>query len=407
MMARLTSCMYAADTEQTGLYPTFTQNATTKEWVAVNGGLPQVANMSAHLSQWSEEIEAMIPDPQSTAVVGLDWEDWQPYWDGNNRRAMAEPDQDIFQNESMKLVKAQHPTWNDAQVLAEAKKQFNLGAEMFWTETFKLAQKMRPNALWSNYDTGHCGNYACNDAEYYPWQAQAERLGYRPKTYPPIALPASQPPALCPAPNDNDSDELLWMWKLLDVIEPVIYLSTQNASFNRAYVDCKLGEARRVATLARPLRGGKRMPIYAYGWYDWNAMFGDSATSQYLNQSALDTIFLRAAMKHGIDGVFMWGGGFRDCASAFECKGSGTCAGGHCTANTSIGTYVNTLLGPAVQTAVTTAAACSVGRCGGRGRCFDCPEPFDATGFAECRCDCDDGHSGAACASNAPLEAAL
>ena len=29
-------------TEQTGLYPSYKQNETTKEWTAINGGLPQV-----------------------------------------------------------------------------------------------------------------------------------------------------------------------------------------------------------------------------------------------------------------------------------------------------------------------------------------------------------------------------
>ena len=69
---------------------------------------------------------------------------------------------------------------------------------------------------------------------------------------------------------------------------------------------------------------GAGLPIYGYSWYDWNAEFGAGKPSQYLDQPALDTIFLRAAMKWGIDGVFAWGGGYRDCAEKFECEGSGT-----------------------------------------------------------------------------------
>ena len=41
------------------------------------------------------------------------------------------------------------------------------------------------------------------------------------------------------------------------------------------------------------------MPIYPYGWYDYDAMYGGAARSQYVNASGLHTIFLRAAMKHG------------------------------------------------------------------------------------------------------------
>ena len=49
---------------------------------------------------------------------------------------------------------------------------------------------------------------------------------------------------------------------------------------------------------------GAGLPIYGYSWLDWNAEFGNGTVSQYLDQPALDTIFLRAAMKWGIDGVF-------------------------------------------------------------------------------------------------------
>ena len=75
-------------------------------------------------------------------------------------------------------------------------------------------------------------------------------------------------------------------------------LSTNNASLSQQFVDCALTEARRVATMARKT-GGRRMPIYPYGWYDYDAMYGSAARSQYVNASGLHTIFLRAAMKHG------------------------------------------------------------------------------------------------------------
>ena len=100
-----------------------------------------------------------------------------------------------------------------------------------------------------------------------------------------------------------------------------------------------------------------------------------------------------------------WSSG-RDCTEKFECNGTGTCTpyetsgkgGKGCTAGTSVGTFVNTLLGPAAKRAVTAASACSEAQCGGHGRCFACPEPFDdPTGFAKCKCDCDDFHAGPTC----------
>ena len=46
-----------------------------------------------------------------------------------------------------------------------------------------------------------------------------------------------------------------------------------------------------------------------------------------------------------------------------------------------------------VQRAVKAAAVCREERCHGHGTCFGCVEPY-AMPFAECACDCDDGHTG-------------
>lgn len=109
---------------------------------------------------------------------------------------------------------------------------------------------------------------------------------------------------------------------------------------------------------------------------------------------------MRAAMMHGVDGLFMWGAGFRGCVEPWECKGNGSCSGGSCTHFTSYGTYANTLMGPAVARAVTAAAGCRTARCHDHGTCYRCVEPFDEpVGWAACGCDCDDGFEGTQCTS--------
>ena len=60
----------------------------------------------------------------------------------------------------------------------------------------------------------------------------------------------------------------------------------------------------------------------------WNAMWGAAATSQYLNGTALEMVIMRGAMYHGVDGLFMWGSGSRECGAAWLCNGTGTCSGG-------------------------------------------------------------------------------
>ena len=118
------------------------------------------------------------------------------------------------------------------------------------------------------------------------------------------------------------------------------------------------------------------------------------AHSQFLNASALYDTLTYAALTYGLDGMFIWGSGGRDC-TANACAGNGTCSRadaqtGYCETDVSIGTYVNTLLGPAVQQAVTLATECATARCGGHGRCFGCSEPFGAAAWPGCKCDCDD-----------------
>eukprot|EP01045_Picozoa_sp_COSAG04_P041984 COSAG04_NODE_13039_length_623_cov_0.677481_1_plen_79_part_10 len=65
----------------TGLYPQFTcAGAVFSEatCTAVNGGSPQLGNLTAHLEQWAADIERLFPDPATAAVVSLDWEAWWP-----------------------------------------------------------------------------------------------------------------------------------------------------------------------------------------------------------------------------------------------------------------------------------------------------------------------------------------
>ena len=57
------------DFGMTGLVPYYTAGP-----VAHNGGIPQLMNMSAHLSQWQADIDRQFPDPGFAGVVALDWE---------------------------------------------------------------------------------------------------------------------------------------------------------------------------------------------------------------------------------------------------------------------------------------------------------------------------------------------
>eukprot|EP01050_Picozoa_sp_SAG11_P010478 SAG11_NODE_1050_length_6025_cov_5.835974_2_plen_795_part_00 len=76
----------------TGLYPVFACQGppySEETCKAVNGGSPQLGNLTAHLAQWHADIVRLFPDPASTAVVALDWEMWWPLWENN------EPDNNV------------------------------------------------------------------------------------------------------------------------------------------------------------------------------------------------------------------------------------------------------------------------------------------------------------------------
>ena len=76
-----------------GLMPRFTGMGpggacTDGDWnctaaTAVNGGLPQLANMSAHLKALQSDVERALPDKNASGVFAIDWEDWKPSWAPN------------------------------------------------------------------------------------------------------------------------------------------------------------------------------------------------------------------------------------------------------------------------------------------------------------------------------------
>ena len=76
-----------------GLFPTFTGQGPggacgSGDWnctaaTAINGGLPQLVNMTAHLAALQHDIELLLPDPQWSGVANIDWEAWKPAFASN------------------------------------------------------------------------------------------------------------------------------------------------------------------------------------------------------------------------------------------------------------------------------------------------------------------------------------
>ena len=49
-----------------------------------NGGVPQAANITAHLLMLKEDLEAQIPDKHFAGVLIVDWEAWRPLYSEND-----------------------------------------------------------------------------------------------------------------------------------------------------------------------------------------------------------------------------------------------------------------------------------------------------------------------------------
>ena len=45
----------------------------------VNGGIPQLGNLSLHLEKFRERVEIMIPDEKFNGLAIIDWERWSSF----------------------------------------------------------------------------------------------------------------------------------------------------------------------------------------------------------------------------------------------------------------------------------------------------------------------------------------
>ena len=130
-----------------GLFPTITDSGHP-----VNGGVPQNANLTAHVEELEKTVAHWIPDPNWEGNAVLDFESWTTVWELNNDSGNWHSIR--YQNYSIFLEKQKHPTWSKEQIEAEAKKSFEASASKFFVETLNTCRKMRPkvSVLHAKYD---------------------------------------------------------------------------------------------------------------------------------------------------------------------------------------------------------------------------------------------------------------
>ncbi|CAG9531087.1 unnamed protein product, partial [Cercopithifilaria johnstoni] len=145
-----------------GLYPHYRNFSDISS--AVNGGIPQRADLSAHLEKVRNNIEKAIPKVGFNGLAIIDYEEWRPLWKHNwyTKR--------IYQKASIDDVKQRQPEISEEEAEKIAEKEFNNASMVFLTKTIQEAKKLRPNALWGyygmpfcNYSAGKNGTVGCGE----------------------------------------------------------------------------------------------------------------------------------------------------------------------------------------------------------------------------------------------------
>eukprot|EP01052_Picozoa_sp_SAG31_P034259 SAG31_NODE_3979_length_3700_cov_8.705915_2_plen_445_part_00 len=333
------------DFGMTGRVPYYYISPSSKP-VAHNGGIPQLINMTDHLSQWRAAINQQFPDSGFTGVVALDWEAWFPIWSVNE----ADPRLFVYLNKSRELARQTLPVGASAAEVEEtAKRQWSAAVKALFLQTLSTAKAMRPNASWGWYDYPAC-----------KW---------------------GRGPDMCSGSSGNAMlAELDWLWRAVDFYAPSIYLCSPQtcpawtASANAARISKVVGS---VAALAA--RQTTKKEIYPFIWYEYYDTDTTAGKPTYLSHDDVLSSMLIPA-KFGAAGVVIWGS-WRDGQSLAECA--------------ALAHYVRDTFGPTARKVVGERQACAFANCSGNGRCAE----LATSSSPLSQCSCYVGWSGPACSA--------
>ena len=112
---------------------------------ALFGGVPQNANLSAHLQALRETVVAWLPDQEWAGNAVLDFESWTTVWYLNDGGGDWHGSR--YVNYSLVLEAKQHPEYGPFEVYERAKANFNTAATAFFVESLQMLQKLRPKVI--------------------------------------------------------------------------------------------------------------------------------------------------------------------------------------------------------------------------------------------------------------------
>ncbi|KTF93957.1 hypothetical protein cypCar_00010292 [Cyprinus carpio] len=292
-----------------GLYPYINRQGSK-----VNGGLPQLGSLNAHLSLAEMQISDVLRKTFRGLAV-LDWEAWQPVWMWNFGTGI------VYRKFSKKLVRWKHPDMSEEEVKSEAKAEFELAARTFMEETLRLGVRLFPEGLWGFYGFPSCYN---NHG-----QGQSGYTGQ------------------CHNGTEILNDNLAFLWQHTTALYPSIYLWRKLAGHTHAQlmVRHRVLEALRVASQHSP--GTEALPVFPY------TRVAFTHTLAFLNRTDLEhTLGESAAL--GATGVVLWG-------ELSFAKSKRQCA--------LLRDYISSVLGEYVSSLQIGVRNCSKRMCNAQGRC--------------------------------------
>lgn len=238
----------------------------------INGGVPQSGNLTHHLQAFASGVKDWIPDPDWSGNAVLDFEAWTPVWEEN-----TSPDSwhsRVYQNESIRLVKARHPEWTHDQIEVLAKQEFESAATEWFVRSLELGRSLRPKAKWGFYgrpanNLGDCVGNGTNLRCSYDGPA-----GNRLREF---------------------SDRQSAVWNASTALYPSIYLPVDvkgKPYVAAAYVRAVVSEGRRIAA---------NIPVLPYAWHYYH-------DGQTLLPTDEVVSVLKNSLDRGADGLVIWGG---------------------------------------------------------------------------------------------------
>jgi hypothetical protein len=258
---------------QAGLWPTLnaTMNATAcwmkhvpgcswNPWGSIaaktNGGVPQAASTASHRVQLAADLDNIVPDTTSAAILIIDWEAWRPLYEENDDGLSS------YREYSRRLVLAD-PAWkhgdNATATDAEAQRRFDAGAKVFFSYTITTIKHLRPNVRIGFYSQGI---------------DQPDTTG-----------------------GDKDNTALLWLWEMVDILAPSIYPSS-NQTRDKASIESTVRGA--IASAGLVLPPAKRPAVYPYA-----RAFVAPGGEPFSELQLAEQVQLSAGL--GVDGIILWG----------------------------------------------------------------------------------------------------